>query len=280
MDRILIVDGHNLLFQMFFGMPNVIINKDGKMIQGTLGFVGALLKIIDMVSPTHILVLFDSEKREVRSDIYSDYKANRIDFSDVKEEDNPFSQLNDIYKALDYLKIRHTEVVKYEVDDVIATYCLKYGNFNEIFISSFDSDFFQLISKNVKVLRYRGKNTIICDENYLKEKYEITPNMYAAFKSLVGDSADNIKGICKIGPKTASKLLNEYENLQNLIANIENIEKLHIKNALINGLEDLKRNYKLVKLTDEAPIPYEKELLKYSKSSLRTNDVLIGIGVK
>ncbi len=115
------------------------------------------------------------------------------------------------------------------------------------------------------MLRYRGKNTIICDENYLKEKYEITPNMYVAFKSLVGDSADNIKGICKIGPKTASKLLNEYENLQNLIANIEKIEKLHIKNALINGLEDLKRNYKLVKLTDEAPIPYEKELLKYSK---------------
>ncbi len=64
MDRILIVDGHNLLFQMFFGMPNVIINKDGKMIQGTLGFVGALLKIIDMVTPTHILVLFDSEKEK------------------------------------------------------------------------------------------------------------------------------------------------------------------------------------------------------------------------
>ena len=59
MKRLLIIDGHNLLFQMFFGMPSRIINKDGKAIHGTLGFVGALLKIIKMVNPTHVAVLFD-----------------------------------------------------------------------------------------------------------------------------------------------------------------------------------------------------------------------------
>ena len=95
MNRLLIVDGHNLLFQMFFGMPARIVNEQGKAIQGTLGFVGALLKIIRMVEPTHITVLFDGEHDNGRSSLNPDYKANRIDYSEISEEENPFSQLND-----------------------------------------------------------------------------------------------------------------------------------------------------------------------------------------
>ena len=67
MDKLLIVDGHNLLFQMFYGMPSRIINGQGKAINGVLGFVGALLKIIKIVSPTHIIVLFDGEHENSRT---------------------------------------------------------------------------------------------------------------------------------------------------------------------------------------------------------------------
>ena len=89
--KLLIVDGSNLLFQMFFGMPSRIINKDGKAIQGTLGFVGALLKIIRMTAPTHAAVLFDGERENERKELDEDYKANREDYSLVSEEENPFS---------------------------------------------------------------------------------------------------------------------------------------------------------------------------------------------
>ena len=90
MDKLLIIDGSNLLFQMFFGMPSRIINKDGKAIHGTLGFIGALKKIIKMTNPTHLLVLFDGERGSNRSDINAEYKANRPDYSLVEERENPF----------------------------------------------------------------------------------------------------------------------------------------------------------------------------------------------
>ena len=109
MNRLLIVDGSNLLFQMFFGMPSRITNSEGKAIQGTLGFVGALLKIIHRTEPTHIAVLFDGEHENERSALDSEYKANRVDYSETPEEETPFSQLPDVYAALDYLGIKHTE---------------------------------------------------------------------------------------------------------------------------------------------------------------------------
>lgn len=146
MNRLLIVDGSNLLFQMFFGMPARIANEQGKAIQGTLGFVGALLKIIRKTEPTHIAVFFDGEHESIRATLDSAYKANRVDYSEMPEENNPFSQLPDVYAALDYLGIKHAETCSCETDDWIAGYAFTYGQENEIVISSFDSDFFQLVT--------------------------------------------------------------------------------------------------------------------------------------
>lgn len=142
MSKLLVVDGSNLLFQMFFGMPSRIINSKGKAIHGTLGFVGALLKIIRRTEPSHVVVLFDGEHENVRTSLDCEYKANRLDYSKVPEEENPFSQLDDVYAALDYLDIKYMETITCETDDLIASYALNYGQEYEIVISSFDSDFF------------------------------------------------------------------------------------------------------------------------------------------
>lgn len=280
MNKILIVDGHNLLFQMFFGMPSRIVNKDGKAIQGTLGFVGALLKIIKMVKPTHTVVLFDGERHNPRTDLDENYKANRIDYDNVPDDENPFTQLLDIYNALDFLGLKHTETTVCETDDVIAAYALKYGTENEIVISSFDSDFFQLITDKVKILRYRGDNTVIYDVDTFKEKFGISPKFYADYKSLTGDTADNIKGADKIGPKTASALVNEFGSLENIILNNEKITKPSIKKSVIENTERLRLNYKLIKLSNTADLPFTPEELKYNYNGTSTNEVLIGIGLK
>lgn len=142
MDKLLLVDGSNLLFQMFYGMPARIVGKSGKLIHGTLGFVGALLKILKMTEPTHLIVLFDGECENERKAIDGDYKANRPDYSDMAEEETPFCQLPDIYAALDYLKIAHTETRTCETDDVIAAYALQNRANMQVVVSSFDSDFF------------------------------------------------------------------------------------------------------------------------------------------
>ena len=279
MKRLLIIDGHNLLFQMFYGMPSRIINARGEAIHGVLGFVGAVFKIIKMVSPSDIVVLFDGEHENSRSQINSEYKKNRIDYTDIPEADNPFSQLKYISEALNYMGIKCYEEDVYEVDDVIASYVYKYKNETNIIISSFDSDYFQLIDENVSVLRYRGKNTKIYDKISISEKLGVLPEFYADFKSLTGDHADNIKGVEKIGIKTAAELIRRFGNIENIIANSNKIEKERIRNSIKSNVQSLRNNYKLIKLTDVNKIPFALDELDYSDKGLTTNAVLKGIGL-
>ena len=280
MNKLLIVDGSNLLFQMFFGMPARIVNKDGKAIQGTLGFIGALLKIIRMTKPTHVAVLFDGEHENARKELDGDYKANRIDYSQVSDEENPFSQLPDVYNALDHLGIKHAEMIDCETDDAIAAYAFTCAKDTEIIISSFDSDFFQLISENVNVLRYRGEKTVLCDEKYIADKFGITPAQYSDFKSLTGDKADNIKGAEKIGIKTAAKLLNAFGTLDGIIAHSDEITMNSVCESIIRNTERLKTNRKLIKLENNAAIPFAIKELRYVDNGITTNEVLKGIGLK
>ena len=279
MAKLLLIDGSNLLFQMFFGMPARIVNKQGKAIHGTLGFVGALLKIIRRIEPTYMVVLFDGEHENARSELNVDYKANRVDYSQIPEEENPFSQLPDVYSALDYLGIKYAETETCETDDWVAGYALTYGQEAEIIISSFDSDFFQLITDNVSVLRYRGDSTVICTPDYIKSKYNIEPRQYADFKSMVGDASDNIKGADKVGPKTAAYLLNRFGTLDNILANAESIEKPSIRDSIIRNADRLRTNYKIIRLNNATQLPFALNNLAYSFAEVVTTDVLKGIGI-
>lgn len=280
MNRLLLIDGSNLLFQMFFGMPARIVNAQGKAIQGTLGFTGALLKIIRGVEPTHVAVLFDGEHENERSLIDLDYKADRRDYSAVPEEENPFSQIDDVYAALDFMKIKHMETTVCETDDLIAGYAFTIGQNMEVVISSFDSDFFQLITDRVSVLRYRGEKTVICTPAYIKEKFGIIPERYADFKSLTGDTADNIKGANRVGPKTAAMLVNEFGSLENILANADRIRKVFVRESIIKNAERLKRNYRIIKLGNTAALPFSLEEMAYRDTGISTNEVFKGIGLK
>ena len=278
--KLLIVDGSNLLFQMFFGMPARIIGKNGHAIHGTLGFIGALIKIVKRTQPTHIVVLFDGEHDNPRTELSAEYKANRPSFVDVPEDENPFSQIADIYAALDCLHIPHTEIDDGEADDAVASYVFTFGKEAEIVISSFDSDFFQLIDENVTILRYRGDKTYICDETFIQEKFGILPVQYADFKSLTGDVSDNIKGADKVGPKTAADLLRQLGNLQAVIEKADEIEKPSVRESIKLDADRLQNNYRLIKLDDRATLPFALDELTYSYNGITTNEVLERIGLR
>lgn len=280
LDRLLVIDGSNLLFQMFFGMPARIVNEQGKAIQGTLGFTGAMLKIIRMVKPTHLLVVLDGEHENARCELDAEYKANRADYSVVCEEENPFSQLPDVYRALDYLKIRYIETTDCEADDLIAAYALSYGRAAEVVISSFDSDFFQLITERVSVLRYRGEKTTVCTPEFVAKKFGIVPAQYADLKSLVGDHADNIRGAEKVGVKTAAELLREFGTLENILLYAEKIRKLSVRESIMRNSERLRINYRLIKLGEGSALPFELQDLEYCNDGKTTNEVLKGIGLR
>ncbi len=279
MNKLLLVDGSNLLFQMFFGMPARIFNKNGKAIHGTIGFVGALLKIIRMTHPTHVAVLFDGEHENERAALNADYKANRIDYSNVPEQECPFMQLPDIYAALDHLAIRHAETTVCETDDLIAGYALTVGKDIKMVISSFDSDYFQLITDKVSVLRYRGLKTTVYTPDDIIRQFGVLPSQFADFKSLVGDASDNLKGADKIGKKTAAMLLKQFPTLEEIIANAERIERKSIRNSILENKERLQTNYRLIKLTDGAQLPFSLDELFYQGATETTSEILTRIGV-
>ena len=279
MEKLLIVDGSNLLFQMFYGMPARIVNSQGRPIQGTLGFVGALLKIIRMVGPTHVAVVFDGECQNPRRELDGEYKANREDFSLLPEAETPFSQLPDIFAALDYLDIRYAETVDCEADDWMAGFAYTYGD-REVVIASQDSDLFQLITEKVHILRYRGKKTVLCDPAYIREKLGIEPGQYADFKALVGDASDNIRGVEKVGPKTAAALLAQFGDLESILAGTEKIGKLSIRASIQKNAARARLNYLLVKLRGGANLPFALQEIIWQDRGLTTTRILTDAGIR
>ena len=266
------VDGSNLLFQMFYGMPARIPGPDGRPIQGTLGFVGALLKMIRMVQPTHVGVFFDGECENPRKALDGDYKANRPDWSEVPEEELPFSQLPDIYAALDHLGICHRETDCCETDDWMAAYAKALTG--ETVLASFDSDYFQLLSDRLSVLRYRGKESRIWTPETLKAKMGVTPEQYAWFKAMTGDSSDNVPGVPGIGPKTAALLTAQFDSLEAMLANTEAIARPAIRKAVEANRERLLKSYALIRLPGTEPLPFSPEAQKKAgeSGSLQRND--------
>jgi|SRR5690554_2676704 len=283
MDKLLLVDGHNLLFQMFYGMPSKIIGKDGNSCHGIIGFIGGLLKSVSMNKPDKLLVIFDGENNGIRKDINENYKANRIDYSQVPFEENPFSQYEGITKALDYLNVLHFETNGCETDDIIASYVYHYHDEYDIIIQSSDNDFLQLVNKNVSLFKYRGKNSTRFTPQEVEEKFGVVPEKIAAFKSLVGDSSDNLKGVSKVGIKTAAKLLNEFETIDNIYKNIDKIKSNCIRKNLLEAKDLVYQNYSLISLEGCSffTIPYIIDELDNSlnKKSYKTINVLKEINI-
>lgn len=176
--------------------------------------------------------------------------------------------------------IKFCEINYAETDDVIASYSYKYEKIMQIIISSWDSDFSQLVSDNVNVIRYCGKNTIICDTTYVENRFAVKPALFSDFKALVGDKSDNIRGAEKIGSKTASMLLQQFGSLHNIIHNVDSIDKKNIRESILKNKERLLINYELIKLNDTAQVPFLIDDLHYTYSELKTSDILYGIGVK
>ena len=118
MERLLIIDGNNLLFQMFYGMTSADYNEKGWPIHGTIGFISFVIKEIKYLEATKVIVVFDSDGAEERMEIYPEYKGNRVDdWDEMSFTETPFSQEEHIKKALDYMDIKYIYSEGTEADD-------------------------------------------------------------------------------------------------------------------------------------------------------------------
>lgn len=217
--KAIIIDTNALLFRVYHALPR-LTDSQGRPIQAVYGLTNILLRIIQDFQPDYLFSCWDRPEPTFRHKAYQDYKAQRPPISDDFKIQIPLAK-----KIMQAFQIPVLEVPGYEADDLIATLKeILSPKMDEIIILTGDLDVLQLVDKKTKI--YTMKRGIremkFYDEAEVKNRYGIAPEQIVDFKSLVGDSSDNIKGILGIGQKTASKLLQKYHNLENIIQAAEN----------------------------------------------------------
>lgn len=265
--KLLLIDGHNLLFRMFYGMPDRFYSTEGIKYNALYGFVCAIDRVVRMIHPTHMFVSFDSPDCGDRRELDADYKANRPDYSGLSPEECPFTQLPAIYAALERMRVPFSEIHGCEADDVIASYAMTYSDEYEIVILSTDRDYWQLISENVSILNYHGYESTLITPQSVRQKYGIEPSQFADWKCLVGDKSDNIVGVHGIGPKNAAVLLSRFGSLDCLLEHTDEIERSSVRRNICEARERILLNRRLIRLEGNAPLPQpvDKLVLDYAK---------------
>lgn len=255
--RFIIIDGSSLMYRAFFALP-LLAASNGAYTNAIMGFANMLGKILTEYEPDNIVVAFDKSRQTFRTQMYEEYKGQR-----AKTPDELKSQIPLLRDFLYTLGIAFVEMDNYEADDIIGTLAVKAADKNyEALIVTGDKDALQLIRPNVKVmLTKRGiMDMQIFDEDAFKEKYAgLEPIKLIDIKALMGDSSDNIPGVPGIGEKTALKLLGEYGDLDNLLANIDKLSGKKLKERLQENQELARLSYRLATICCNVDIDFLPE---------------------
>jgi DNA polymerase I len=213
----MLIDGHSIAYRAFFALPvENFSTQTGQHTNGVFGFTSMLINVLRDEQPTHLAVAFDVSRHTFRSELYSEYKANRTTTPDEFR-----GQLDLVKEVLKALNVPYLEKEGFEADDVIGTLATNAEAAGyEVLICTGDRDVFQLVSDNVTVLYPRKGVSDLArmTPTAVEERYFATPARYPELAALVGESSDNLPGVPGVGPKTAAKWLEMYDGLENLAA--------------------------------------------------------------
>lgn len=262
MDKIILLDGNSLSYRAFYAMP-ALKNKKGLYTNSVYGFTLMLERILEDTKPKYALVAFDKGKETFRHKSYEAYKGTRD-----KTPTELVEQFGYVRELIESYGIKYEEHFDYEADDIIGTYAKiaeKAGL--EVIIVSGDKDLTQLASDNITVY-YTKRGVTEIDyytPEFINEKYGLTPQQIIDMKGLMGDKSDNIPGIPGVGEKTAIKLLTEYETVENVLENIDNISGKKLKERLTEGKEDAILSKKLATIFTDVPVDNKIEGLTFKE---------------
>ena len=271
MEKIILVDGNNLLFRSYYATAyngNFMKNSKGFPTNALFGFANMMNKIIDEENPTYIMVAFDKGKT-FRHDKYDFYKQGRIETPNELKLQFPKAK-----ELLNAMGIKYYEIDNYEADDIIGTfaeYCNKDPKFIGTIISS-DKDLLQLISNDIDIKLLKQKDYLRYNEDTFKKEYGIKPINIIDLKALMGDASDNIPGVKGIGEKTALKLLQEYKTLDGIYEHIDEI-KGKTKEKLEIDKDNAYMSYEIATIFKEVPIDINIDELKYLGSTDKLNSL-------
>ena len=255
MKKIALIDGYGFVFRAYHSIPPLTRN-DGTPVGAVFGFTTMLLKLLASLNVSHIAVIFDSGSKTFRNDIYPEYKANR---PPCPEDLIP--QFSIVRESAEALNISILEKIGFEADDIIATIAKKSAKEGfEVVIVSSDKDLMQLIDENIKMFDAM-KNKMV-SFNEVQEKFSVEPSKVLEVLSLIGDSSDNVPGVRGIGPKTASELINQFENLENLYENLDKIKQEKRRAMLEENKSNAFLSKKLIRLDENVELGIEIDDLK------------------
>ena len=266
-----LIDGSAYIFRAYHALPPLTRKSDGLPVGAVAGFCNILFRYLEGNksgdAPTHVAVIFDHSSKTFRNDIYPDYKANRPELPEDLRPQFPLTR--DATRAFNIACI---ETEGFEADDIIATLsCRARDAGGAVTIISSDKDLMQLVGDGVEMFDPMKQKRIGPDEVF--EKFGVAPNRVVDVQSLAGDSVDNVPGAPGIGIKTAALLIQEFGDLETLLARAGEIPQPKRREALVDNADLIRISKRLVALDCDMPIDFTLESLEVAPPQA---DALLG----
>ncbi len=254
--KLVLIDGHSLAYRAFFALPPDLKTRSGELTNAVYGFASMLLAVWRDEQPDYIAVAFDVGKT-FRDDLYADYKATR-----AKMPDELGPQLDRIQQVIQAFNLPVVTAEGFEADDILGTLSTRAAREGiETLIVTGDTDAFQLIGPNVRVLTSQRKwsETKVYDEAAVKERYGLEPRQLIDYKALVGDTSDNVPGVKGVGEKTATQLLQRFGSVEGIYEHLDEITAKRARTALEQGRESAQLSKQLVTIKTDVALKVKWE---------------------
>lgn len=260
--RLLMLDGYSLLYRSFYGVK-FLSTTDGRPTNALFGLVSMLYILIERTRPDAILVALDAPGKTFRHAEFAEYKGTRKEMPDEMKSQMPVAR-----ELLAALGIPQIELSGFEADDIVGTISRQAEeNGYETTIISGDLDSLQLVDDFVSVVtpKIGVTETVTYDPAAVEARYGFPPEKLPDYKALVGDTSDNIPGVPGVGEKTASKLLQDWGTVENLIEHVEQVEE-KFRKKLLPALEQIPKSKWLATIDRKVPISWDFAPFRLSKS--------------
>ncbi len=259
-EKMIIIDGNSLINRAYYAMP-LLNTKSGVFTNAVYGFVNMLYRVLEDYQPDYIAVAFDRKAPTFRHLEFEPYKAGR-----KKMPPELAQQIPILKNVLDAFQIYQIEIDGFEADDLIGTLARYCENKNiRSFIVTGDKDALQLVSSKVQVLiTKKGISSLeIYDEQAVIETYGITPEQFIDLKGLMGDKSDNIPGVPGIGEKTGTKLIREFNSIENLLQNLDQVSSSATRKKLEEYAQQAILSKRLATIVTDVPVELSIEKMRY-----------------
>ena len=244
--KMVLVDGSSYLYRAYHALPP-LTNSKGFPTGAVYGVLNMINKLLDDQNTKFFIVVFDAPGKTFRNDIYPEYKANR---PTMPEDLRP--QINPIHNAINAMGIPLISIAGVEADDVIGTLALRAKDDGmQVLISTGDKDMAQLVDEDVTLINTMNNQTL--DSEGVKTKFGVYPNQIIDYLALMGDKSDNVPGIPGVGKKTASKWLNQFQSIKEIIKNSHQIQG-KIGQKLNANIDQLPMSKRLVTINKDVEI--------------------------